>query len=115
MESIYIGRPQAYPFRRPHFVYRVYSHDGTLLYVGSTCDVWSRIEMHSREAHWFDWAYRVDIESSTTRGKHSQPRSPQSSPRARSATRNGPFGIVETARGASLTPTFSLDDGVIHR
>ncbi len=62
MESIYIGRPQAYPFRRPHFVYRVYSHDGTLLYVGSTCDVWSRIEMHSREAHWFDWAYRVDIE-----------------------------------------------------
>lgn len=69
MESIYINRPQAYPFRRPHYVYRVYSYDETLLYIGSAYDVMGRIEAHSREAHWFDWAHRVDIEEFSDKGQ----------------------------------------------
>ena len=63
VESIYI----THPFVIEHYVYRVYAEDETLIYIGSTNNVATRISDHAGNADWFHLAHRVDIETHATR------------------------------------------------
>jgi predicted GIY-YIG superfamily endonuclease len=48
-------------------LYRMYGHDGALLYVGITCDIGSRFTTHSADKPWWTEVARIEIEHYPTR------------------------------------------------
>ena len=51
-----------FPYPAPTLVYRVFSHDGTLLYIGSTIDLEGRFVRHSTHSGWFREVRLITIE-----------------------------------------------------
>ncbi|MEW5810236.1 MAG: GIY-YIG nuclease family protein [Actinomycetota bacterium] len=61
MEPIYI----THPYHAPTYVYRIFTEDGLLLYIGSTRNLPNRLEDH-RHTAWFSLAHRVETEAFDT-------------------------------------------------
>lgn len=46
----------------PHWIYRWFDSDGTVIYIGMTCDPKARIRAHRNSADWIGWAARVEVQ-----------------------------------------------------
>lgn len=48
-------------YLRPHVVYRVFSEDGALLYVGRTSDTSNRFAVHACQSPWWSELNRIEV------------------------------------------------------
>lgn len=55
-------RGQEHAWQRPATLYRLFDQDGTLLYVGATLNVFSRLAAHRSRQPWFFEVARVELE-----------------------------------------------------
>lgn len=86
----------------PAYVYRCYGHDGRLLYVGMSTDLWSRLAVHRRNTWWAPQVARVRVAVYPTRD------------RARCVERNAilreqPRWNVNILHGAAARRSWSLN------